>query len=108
MRRKEDTETGIMFPDLDNTKPEHKELLRLARAFNKRKLAHLEGISELKTARDEAANKLLAKLHELKMPGFKHDGVKVSIEAGGEKVKVKIEEEGGEEGDEDAGESEGT
>jgi hypothetical protein len=96
MTNKLDTEeTGKLFPELDKENPEHKALLKLARDYDKKKKAHLEGIATLKEQRDNAEKRLLAKMHELKIDGFIYNGVKVNIEIGAEKAVIKVEEDAG-------------
>ena len=92
MGRKNDGETNSMFPELDKDNAEHKALLKLARDYKRKKQAHAEGIAELKGVRDAAEQKLLMKMHELKLTGFICDGVKVNIETGQEKALIRVDE----------------
>ena len=94
----DDSEHEMLFPELERNNPAHKELLKLARDFGKKKQAHATGISKLKGLRDSAEKKLIAKMHELKLTGFIFDGIKVNaagveIEIGDEKALIKISED---------------
>lgn len=100
MDKKISDEQGSLFPELDNTNPDHKALIKLAKDFNRKKMAHLDGIATLKESRDTAEQKLLMKLHDLKMTGFIYDGLHVKTQIGVEKVVVKVED-GQQDGDED-------
>ena len=89
----DDSEHEMLFPELERNNPAHKELLKLAKDFGRKKQAHATGIAELKGLRDSAEKKLIAKMHELKLTGFIFDGIKVNIEIGDEKALIKISED---------------
>ena len=86
----EDSEHELLFPELELNNPAHKELLKLARDFGRKKQAHATGIAELKGLRDSAEKKLVAKLHECKLTGFIFGGMRVNLEVGDEKALIKM------------------
>ena len=89
----DDSEHEMLFPELERNNPEHKDLLKLAKDFGKKKQEHAIGISELKGLRDCAEKKLIAKMHELNLTGFIFDGIRVNIELGDEKALIKMSED---------------
>jgi activating signal cointegrator 1 len=94
-----DEESEVLFAELDNS-PEHKRLVKTAKALIKiradRKLS-LEGSKEQE---DKVQADLAEQLHAAKITKFKHDSVIVELIERSEKVKAKLVVEEEEDGDE--------
>lgn len=84
-------EQAEMFPELDEAKPEQKELMRLAKRFGKAKADRDALLSTAKEKMDGAREKLIAQMHECNITKFKHKGVKAELFEQAEKVTVEID-----------------
>lgn len=86
-------EQAEMFPELDDTVPEQKELMRLAKRVAKLKAERENLLSTSKEKVDSAVEKLIAQMHTCKIDKFKHKGVKAERFDGKEKVEVEVDED---------------
>lgn len=91
-KKPEPGEQSSMFPELDDS-PEHKALLKLAKAANRAKARRDALLSMSKEEVDGCMDKLKAKMHECKLKAFKHGGVKAKLIDAKEKVIVEVERE---------------
>lgn len=94
-------EQAEMFPDLDNTKPEQKELLKRARKYAREKTALDSLLKENKSQVDGFMQKVIEQAHICEINKFKFGGIEFEIITGTEKVKIKIDTDDGEEADGD-------
>lgn len=94
----DEPEQGEMFPEIDVNDPKQKALLRAAKAYDKAKRERDELLSTAKEKMDTKMSSLIGLLKETKIKQFRHNGLKVELIEGREKVQVKHE---GEEGHDD-------
>lgn len=95
-------EEEILFPELDDRKPEHEELMKLACAFHKAKQERSNLLTTSKEGCDAKMAKLIAQMHHCDIEKFKFKGIVVDLIQPAEKVEVKVEDEEAEEsGDEE-------
>lgn len=93
-----DTETEVMFPEIDTTDPHQKALLAAAKRLAKLKGERETLLSTSKEKVDGQMQKVIGLMHECRLTKFRHQGVTAEIIASKEKVEVEIDEE-----DEDGG-----
>ena len=87
----DDEEQQVMFPELDDSNPQHKTLMKLAKSFHRAKTERDEVLSTAKEKLDAMKEKLIAAMHEAGIKAFDHKGIKVEIISGVEKVQVKTD-----------------
>jgi len=78
-----------MFPELDDS-PEHKKILKTAKALIKIREDRAEALNESKTKEDETQAALVEMLHAAGITKFRHESVEVEIKPRSEKVKAKM------------------
>lgn len=88
-----------LFPELEDS-PEHKAVLKAAKAFAKAKAERDALLSTSKEKVDGLQANLIACMHKANLEKFKHDGVKAELIKTREKVTVQI-------GDDEEEETEG-
>lgn len=93
----------MAFPELDDS-PEHKKILKLAKAMKKIRDERKEALTASKAKVDKIQEDLVTAMHEADIPAFSHKIGESTIEARikprSEKVSVKISS-GGDDDEED-------
>jgi hypothetical protein len=91
-----------LFPELDAGNPEHKTLMRLARAYAKKREERKELFTTAKDAEDTAMERLVEAMHGQKLSCFRFEGVRVELETKEKaKVKLDVQDDDEEDGDDD-------
>lgn len=78
-----------LFPELDTSNPEQKELLRFARQYAKAKAERDALLTTHKEKVDGLASKLCGKMHACNILKFRYDGTSAELIQRSEKVIVK-------------------
>ncbi len=87
----EANEQQDLWPELDNNRSDHKELMKRARKFAKGKVERDELLKTNKEEVDGLMEKVVEAMHQCGLKKFKHEGICVEIITGKEKVKLKID-----------------
>ena len=82
-----------LWPELDNSNPQHKKLLSAAKRFAKMKKERDELLKESKEKFDEQNDEVVALMHEAHITKFKHGAATWEIKPGKEKCVIKIDPE---------------
>lgn len=88
-----------LFPELDDTNPAHKALLKACRAFYKAKADRDTLLKENKAHVEGLHDRLLAMMHEADIKKFRFKDITAQITATREKVQVKLDPPDDEAGD---------
>lgn len=89
-KRKGNPDQDALFPDLDMSNPEHKKLLKLARAFYKARAHRLETLGPLLEEQNEKEQAVISLMKQLKMQGFDHGDMQVKLMPTKEHISAKL------------------
>src|SRR5207237_927481 len=79
----------VLFPELDDRNPEHKKLLKLAKAYHKIREERKLALDGAKADEDEAMGKLVEAMESCELTSFKHGEVQVTLDTK-KRAKVKL------------------
>ena len=82
-------EQAEMFPELNNS-PEHKKIMKTAKALIEIREGRAEALHESKAQEDETQAALVEMLHAAGITKFRHESIEVEIKPRSEKVKAKM------------------
>ena len=94
-KRKGNPDQEPMFPDLDMSNPEHKKLLKAAKAFYSAKAKRAEVLGTMKEDQDSKEEAMIAIMLQLKMPKFEHGDMSAELIDKGKSVTIKLKSEDG-------------
>lgn len=86
----EPDEQAALFEELDESNPAHKELMKAARHYAKKRQERLDVFGPAKEAEDAAMETLIEQMHGQNLTAFRFEGVSVKLTTE-EKIKVKID-----------------
>jgi len=92
-KRNGNPEQEPLFPELDMSKKEHKDLLKLARAFYKARSHRLETLGPLLEEQNEKEQAVIALMKQLKISGFEHGDMLVKLMPTKEHISAKLSTE---------------
>ena len=90
MAKRGNPEQEPLFPELDMGNKDHKQLLKLARAFYKARAYRLETLGPLLEEQNEKEQAVISLMKQLKMTGFEHGDMQVKLMPKKEHISAKL------------------